>query len=443
MLRIRTLGTREKLKIFGPTLLVLVFGFLLAYQFVDPAPPRSITMATGSPEGAYFAYAKTYKELLAENGIDLILKNTAGSAENLRLLESPSSGVDMAFVQGGLNHLSESGELLTLGSLFFEPLWIFHRSGIEIKRLPDLRGLRVAVGEEGSGTKILATKLLDLNGVSEKNTRLLSIGNQRAVDLLLGGEVDVAMFVSTHRSSFVLNLLKSRSVKLVGLERADAYALALHYLYVLTLPEGVLDFKNNIPPHDFVLVAPTTQLVVRPDMHPALIDLLLQAAMKVHYKGGGFEREGAFPAPKYLDFDLSEEARRYYQNGPPFLQRYLPFWVATFLIRMKVMLLPLVALLYPLFKVMPLAYRWKMRSKIYRWYAKLEAVDPKVRKDDLPEHLDDFISELDLIEEQVSNISVPLSYSEELYALRLHIGMLRDELLNLHEREPSSPKRSS
>ena len=429
----RKLDAREKIKIFGPTVLVLIFGFILAYQFVAPAPPRSLTIGTGSPEGAYFEYAKSYQKLLAEDGVELKLRNTAGSAENLNLLETATGGVDIAFVQSGLKHLSKTGNLKALGSLFFEPLWIFHQAGIELKRLSDLKGLRIAVGEEGSGTKILATQLLDLNGVSSENARLLSVGSQKAVDMLLKGLLDVAIFVSTHRASYVLQLLPSRSVKLIGLERAEAYALRYHYLYVLKLPEGVLDFEANIPAHDLTLVAPTTQLVARSDLHPALIDLLLQAAKKIHHRGGGFEREGAFPSPKYLDFDLSEDAERFYQHGSPFLQRYLPFWVATFLTRMKIMLVPLIVLLFPFFKIMPMAYRWRMRSKIYRWYSKLEAVDPKINKDNLPEHVDDFISELDLIEEQVSNISVPLPYSEELYALRLHIGMLRNELFKAKE----------
>ena len=436
MKNLRTLDAKEKLKVFGPTIVVLALGFLIAYQFVAPAPPRSITIATGSPEGAYFAYAQIYKELLAKNGIELVIKTTAGSAENIALLETAGNGADIAFVQGGLRDLSTSGELLSLGSLFFEPLWIFHRDGIKIKRLPDIKGLRVAVGEAGSGTRILAMKLLALNGISDGNTRLLSIGDQQAADMLLGGKVDVAMLVVTHRASYAWKLLESKMATLVGLERADAYVLAHHYLYKLTLPEGVLDFKDNIPAHDLVLVAPTTQLVVKTSMHPALIDLLLQAAEKVHHQGGGFEREGAFPSPKYLDFDLSEDAERFYKSGPPFLQRYLPFWVATFLARMKVMLLPLVALLFPLFKIMPIAYRWKMRSKIYRWYSKLETVDPKIHEDMHPDDLKEKLDKLDRIEAQVSAISVPLAYSEELYALRMHIGMLRDDLLSLRQSEP-------
>jgi hypothetical protein len=219
----------------------------------------------------------------------------------------------------------------------------------------------------------------------------------------------------------------------MGLERAGAYALRYHYLHVFKLPEGVIDFQNNIPSHDLTLVAPTAQLVARSDLHPALVDLFLETAEKIHKSGGGFESRGEFPSPKYLDYELNEDAKRFYRSGPPFLQRYLPFWVATFLSRMKIMLLPLVALLYPLFKLMPPIYRWRMRSRIYRWYSELEAVDPEMNKEDLTDSLDEYLLMLDNLEEKVSNISVPLAFSEELYALRLHIDMLRNKLYKVRE----------
>jgi TRAP-type uncharacterized transport system substrate-binding protein len=199
------------------------------------------------------------------------------------MLETEAGGVDIAFVQSGLKSLSKTSTLNSLGSLFFEPLWIFHQTGVEFKRLSDLKGLRVAVGEDGSGTKVLASQLLDLNGISDKNAQLISVGSNNAVDMLLSGDLDVAVFVSTHRASYVLPLLQSRSVKLIGLERAEAYALRFHYLYVLKLPEGVLDFDANIPSRDLTLVAPTTLLIVRSDLHTALIVLLLQAATKIHH----------------------------------------------------------------------------------------------------------------------------------------------------------------
>jgi hypothetical protein len=334
--------------------------------------------------------------------------------------------------------LAKTEKLVSLGSLYFEPLWIFHQKDLTLNLLSDLKGLRVAVGEEGSGTKVLTMQLLGLNGITAKSTRLLSYDSVQAVEKLLKGEIDVAFFVTTHRSSYLHQLRKSKSITLMGLHRAEAYALRYHYLHVLKLPEGVIDFQANVPSRDLNIVAPSTQLVARSDLHPALIELFLQTAKEVHESGGGFERRGEFPAPKYLDFELSQEAKRFYQSGPPFLQRYLPFWVANFLNRMKIMLLPLVALLYPLFKLMQPIYRWQMRSRIYRWYSELESVDLEINKEGLTVNLDEYFLMLDNLENKVSNISVPHAYSEELYNLRLHIDMLRNQLYKALEKKKST-----
>jgi TRAP transporter TAXI family solute receptor len=429
---------KEKAKIFGPAVVIAIVGFLVAYQFVTPAPPRHIVIGTGSPKGAYYAFGKKYSELFAKEGISLEVKITTGSAENLKLLEADSDGVDIAFIQGGMGALAKTEKLVSLGSLYFEPLWIFHQKDLTLNLLSDLKGLRVAVGEEGSGTKVLTMQLLGLNGVTSKNTRLLSHDSVQAVEKLLRGEIDVAFFVTTHRSPYLHQLRKSKSITLMGLQRAEAYALRYHYLHVLKLPEGVIDFQANVPPRDLNLVAPSTQLVARSDLHPALIELFLQTAKEVHESGGGFERRGEFPAPKYLDFELSKEAKRFYQSGPPFLQRYLPFWVANFLNRMKIMLLPLVALLYPLFKLMQPIYRWQMRSRIYRWYSELESVDLEINKEGLTVNIDEYFLMLDNLENKVSNISVPHAYSEELYNLRLHIDMLRNQLYKALEKKKST-----
>lgn len=436
MLRFREdtkISLREKLIILCPVVLMVILAFVFVYYFVDPLPPRRISIGCGPPEGANFIFAQAYQEILAKEGITLELRNTAGSAENLKLLGATPGGIDVAFVQGSMKSTAQNTDLVSLGSLFFDPLWIFHRTDLALRRIPDLKGLRLAVGEEGGGTKVLTMQLLELNGLNSQNTQILSYGYQKAADMLLKGEVDAAFFVSTHLAAHVINLIDSKSVKLMGLERAEAYALLYHYLYVLKVPEGVIDFAANIPPDDLTLVAPTTQLVARPDLHPALINLLLMAAKEVHKFGGDFEREGEFPAPKYLDFELSPEAERFYKFGPPFLQRYLPFWVAIFVSRMTILLLPLVAVFLPIFKLMPLIYRWRMRSRIYRWYSKLRAIDPERHKQETTERLQEYLVKLARIEEKVSNISVPPSFSEELYHLRMHIDMLQNKLKQMIE----------
>ena len=357
------------------------------------------------------------------------VKSTAGSVENIKLLEAEAGAVDIAFLQGGTGTLATSGNLVSLGSLYFEPLWLFYREDTQVDLPPNLRGKRIAVGGEGSGTKVLVMKLLELNGLTSPPTVIVSVGGEKAAKMLLAGEIDAASLVTSHRSSVVQMLLRSKNVSLLSANRAEAYTTRLRFLHRVKLPEGVIDLRNNIPPGDITLLAPAAQLVVRKDFHPALIDLVLQAATETHAAGGLFERPGEFPSPQYLDFPLGKEAQRFYKSGPPFLRRYLPFWAATLVDRLKIMLLPLLALLFPLFKLMPPIYRWRMRSRIYHWYSELEAVDPRIQENRAGQQIDEYLAELDRIEDMVSNVSVPLSFSKELYDLRLHIEMLRNELL--------------
>jgi TRAP transporter TAXI family solute receptor len=424
-----TRGIKEYLKIIGPGTVITILGFFIAYQFVEPAPPRQIAIATGSPDGAYFEFGEVYSEIMQQYGITLEVISTAGSAENLQLLDRDKGGVDVAFLQGGIKPSGQSNDIISLGSLYYEPLWIFHAAELETTQLSQLKGMRISVGQEGSGTKVLAMILLAINDVTEQNTTLLSLNGENAANKLMRGEIDAAFFVTAHQSPVIQPLLKSTKYRLMSMSRAEAYAAHFHYLSVLNLPEGAIDFVNNIPNRNTKMLATTTHLVARADIHPALIDLLLLIATQVHQAGDLFEKKGEFPTPKYVDFKMSKEAERYYKTGPPFLRRYLPFWLATFIDRTKIMLVPLIALFFPFFKVMPLIYRWRFRSKIYRWYKKLAEVDPQLLKDDMTSHRDEYLSRLNHIETQVSQTSVPLPFSNELYHLRLHIEMLRNKLV--------------
>jgi uncharacterized protein len=419
---------KEWVIFFFPAILITLVGFFAAYQFVEPSPPRTITIATGEQEGAYFKFGNRYKPLLKKNGIELKIRTTAGALENLQLLEDTASKVDVAFIQGGIGKLSTAKEVVSIGSLYYEPLMIFCGPGIKPARITEMKGLRIAVGQEKSGTKILSTSLLELNGINENNTRFISQGLKRSADMLLKNEVDVAFFVSSPWAVNIMDLIKTPSISLMGLDRADAYKFWYNYLNVITIPQGVLDFETDTPDHEIKILAPTAQLAARSDLHPALIDLLLQAARTVHTKGGGINKEGEFPSPKYLDFELSEEAERFYLERTPFLQRYFPFWVATFISRMKVMLLPMLAIMYPLFKLMPWIYRWRMRARIYRWYADLAAVDTQGNGESTPDAHENDMAELDELEKKVANVHVPRPYAQGLFHLRMHIDMLRKKL---------------
>ena len=424
---------REGIRLFGPAVMVSVLALIITYWFVEPAPPSHLELATGPEDGAYFYFGQRYRELLAREGISVNVRATFGSIENLHLLSERA--VDLAFVQGGTGASADAPDLRSLASLYFEPLWVFVRADAPLKELRDLRGHRVAVGREGSGTRAVALQLLADNAVEYDATVMVPLSGSEAARALRSGGIDAAFFVVAPRSVIVRQLLRAAEVRLLSIERAAAYVLQHRFLSKLTLPQGAIDLAANLPPADTVLVAPAATLVVRQDFHPALSELLLGIAKQIHGEPGLFEDAGQFPSRKYLDFPISEQARRFFDSGPSLLQRYLPFWAANSVDRLKIMLLPLATLLYPLFKIVPPTYDWRMRSRINRWYEDLQAIERKLDAGGSPDDLRWQLAELDRIEQSVRRLSVPLSYASALYTLRLHIDLLRGELQRALQRK--------
>jgi TRAP transporter TAXI family solute receptor len=414
---------------WGGAILLIVAGFWLAYQYVEPAPPDTLRMATGDPEGAYHRFAKRYRELLGREGVTLELLPTAGSVANLGMLVRSEDPVDVALVQGGVVTEGLDDRLASLGSLFYEPIWLFHGSDWEPGRLTELLGKRVGIGAEGSGTRALALALLSANGVEAGNTELVASNAKSGAEALLAGELDALFIIASPTASIVQRLAADPSVDIMGFERADAYVRRYRYITKLDLPEGSLSLAENRPASDITLLAVTANLVARKDLHPALVDLLLQVASEVHSGPGIFEDQGEFPSPRYLVLPLDGDAARFYRYGPPFLQRYLPFWAANLVDRLKIMLLPLVALLIPLMRVTPPVYRWRIRSRVYRWYKELQRIDPgrgKIPPDG--EAIEERLQALERLEHEVNRVRVPLSYADELYHLRMHMDLVRRDL---------------
>jgi len=421
----------EFLKVWGFLALIVIVGFVITYQYVGAPPPKIVRMATGAKNGAYYAFAQQYARLLAKDAIVLEVVSTAGSVENLSLLKN--GRVSLALVQGGSATFDDKQRLQSLGSLFLEPVWVFVRAQQPIKRFLNLKGKRLAVGASGSGTYLLANQLLSAAGITESNTTLVRGDSSQAVASLSQGTIDAAFFVASPAAPLIRSLLEDPNLQLLDFDRAAAYGRLFPFLAPVILAEGVVNLERNVPSHDTSLVAVSANLAARGDLHASLIPALLEAITKVHEGGGLLEQKRQFPSVDFVDLPLNEDARRYIANGPSFLYRWLPYGWAVLLDRLKILILPFLALLIPLFRIAPPLYDWRTRSKIYRWYAVVREIDTAVQEKASAGEAQSLLDRLANLEREVTSVSVPLSYTGELYNLRLHIHLLQQKLERLSQ----------
>jgi TRAP transporter TAXI family solute receptor len=396
-----------------------------AVLLLSSMPPRSIAMATGPEGGGYYEIGRQYQELLARSGVELRLVPTAGSVENLALLRDPKSGVDMALVQGG-SIGNSAGELESLGTLFYEPLWIFHRGGVEGATLAALRGRKVSIGPVGSGSHALLLRLLKLNEM-DQGVELFTLPPEDAADKLLAGEIDAAALLASWDAPVVQQLITNDQVELLNLARADAYVALYPFLSKVTLPRGVGDLAKDLPPGDVVLFASKASLVVRKELHSAIQYLLLSTAVQIHSGVSMFHRAGRFPAAEGIELPLSREAVHFYKSGQPFLQHNLPFWMASLVGHLLVLLIPAIAVLYPMFRFLPGLYGWLMRRKIARLYGELRFLEDEIT-DAGPTDGAQLTARLDRLETQANQLRMPIVYESMMYLLRHHISIVRNRL---------------
>ncbi|MEO8630585.1 MAG: TAXI family TRAP transporter solute-binding subunit [Betaproteobacteria bacterium] len=435
--RLRRATRRDILLTITPAVLIIVAAFALAYQFVKPAPPKKIVMASGQHEGGYNYYAKRYSAFLKRNGVTLEIKESGGAVQNMQLLMEENSNVDVAFIQGGTAFAANAPDLVSLGSLYYEPLWVFYRGKKIISDLDGLKGFKIAIGGDESGTRSLALQLLAMNGTVMPPTQLLPVGGKDAAEQLIAGTIDAALFVSPAASPMIQKLASAPDIHLLSFDRADAYVRRFSYLTKLILPMGVFDFIGNVPNQNVVLLSPTANMIARDTLHPALAYLLMRAATEIHSGSGLLNKSGEFPAALDADFPMSPEAQRYYKTGAPFLQRYLPFWAANLVDRMWVLLVPAIAIMVPLVRMIPPLYRWRIRSRIYRWYARLKEIEVQLEEKPDNARLEEMLTRLDNIDRSVNRIPTPLAYSDNLYIFRQHIDLVRDRVRKAMQ--PSAP----
>jgi TRAP-type uncharacterized transport system substrate-binding protein len=433
-IRYTLLSIRDVLVTAAPFAVLAVALLVLAYLWLDPTPPHRVTLATGPAQSAYDQFGQRYRKALAVDGIEVVLLPSQGSSDNLRLLREGKA--DLGFVQGGSNERAtrEESGIESLGSLFVEPLWLFYREDSARKLNPQatlssllqLPGLRVNVGTAGSGVPSLMDKLFEANKIDASRIARTQLEQTPATMALLAGEIDALVFASAPESLMVQMLLQTPGIKLMDFAQSEAYSRRFPFLTPVVLPRGVVDLERDLPPVDLRLVATTTALLTREHTHPALLQLFAQAARDLHSPAGWFNRAGSFPTTDHSEYPVSREAERAIQGGPPFLQRYLPFWLANLVERMWLALGIIIAILLPLSRVVPPLYEFRIRSRVFRWYGQLRAIELQMQVEGSdPRHL---AHELDTLEHKVAGIIVPLSYADELYALRNNINLVRRRL---------------
>ncbi len=440
-LRYTLLSLRDLLVSFGPFILLTAGLLGLAYWWLNPNPPTQVVLATGPEQSAYDTFGQRYAQALAAYGITVKLLPSDGSADNIELVRSGRA--DLGFVQGGSGHIRPDDEdaLRTLGSLFVEPLWLFYHeaSAQRLNRQPrltaltELRGWRVNVGTDGSGVPQLFTQLLDANHLAPNDLTLSRLAQTPATVAFLAQELDALVFASAPESPLVQMLLQTPGVRLLNVQQAQAYARRFGFLTPVVLPQGVVDLATNRPAQDLHLVASTTSLLARSDTHPAILQLFAQTAQTLHSPPGWFNRLREYPNLDLAEVPVAAEAERALNNGRPLMQRYLPFWLANLVERMWLALGLIIALALPLSRVLPPLYTFRIRSRVFRWYAELRDIETRAEAEAEAAAIDGLLHELDALEARAEKIPLPLAYTDELYALRHHIELVRQRLRRLGE----------
>jgi TRAP-type uncharacterized transport system substrate-binding protein len=410
---------------------VALLSLTVAYHF---KVPDNLIMTTGFENGSYAIFGERYQRILARENIHLKLLPSSGSLENLQRLKDKSYRVDVGFVQDGSSSFSEANNLVSLGAIGYAPLWVFYRGEKTFNYLSELKGMRIAIGPEGSGVRKFAIDLLKLNNIAAPPTTLLDLPSAAANKALLEGTADAVIIFGTEDNALVKELLYAPKVKLMNFRQAEAYTRIIPALSHVVLPQGTLDVSRKMPSRDVHLLAVTTSLVVHKDLHPALIYLLLDAAVEIHSNAGWLNQKGEFPYLKELSFPSSNYAERFYKSGRPFLLDYLPFGIAAFVDRTILFMVPVVIILIPIIRSIPWLYSWRHRRKFHQWYRVLKNLELEMIERPEPENISGYQEKIDRIEAAISKIHVPLAFFDEVYKLQEHVDLVRGKLIRLSNR---------
>jgi TRAP transporter TAXI family solute receptor len=400
---------------------------LTLIQFI-PAPPSKVVMATAFKGASFDYYGRQYREIFARYKVDLELRETAGAVENVKLLQDPKSGAQIGFVTGGVSDRKRAPDVLSLGTVYNQPFWIFYSSNKQLDRLSQFKGKRIAVGPEGSATRYTAEQILGRSGINSENATLLPFAGEAAEKALNDGKVDAVWIIGVAEATAVKSFLRNPNVRLMSFSNAEAFTRIFPDLNRLVLPQDVVDIDYNIPPADVQLIATPSKVLIRSDLHPEIVQLLLQTMKEVHSGSTILHRSGEYPNGTDTEYTVAPIATDFYKNGPSFMQRHLPLWLSVHVQRAIAVLVTGIAIGLPLFRFLPQIYNWVTRQRLFYWYAQLKSLEASCDAKLNDKHLTEKQAELDRIEDAVSHIRFPLTFSDHVYNLRSHIDIVRRKI---------------
>ena len=429
-----------KRQIYNPLALLASFVVLLIILFgvlwiLVPPPPKSIELATGFPTGLYYQFGERLKTELVKDGVDLKVRSTGGTIDNLTLLNDPKSGVDFAMVQGGVAKISDYPNLVSVAGMFYEPIWVWYREsafkteGGQLKILSQLKGKNVSIGNEGSGTLALTKDLLRVSGIAENDLKVQKLKPDEAIAKLTVGELDAVFIVAAAEAPILSKFYSIPGIRLMNFDQADAYTRNLSYLSKVTVPRGLLSIQYDQPRQDIQVMAATATLVAHDNVSPAMVSLLLGASYDILKSYSRLQKTGEFPSGVGLDFPLHVDAEIYLKDGPSFLHRHLPFWTAVWAGRFVKIVIPLLVILIPLFTYIPTTKNFLLRLKLAQVYEELKVIERNAQNPALKEKN---FKDLEDIERRVGNIKVSMLDAKELYDLKGHVGEVRVRLSLVH-----------
>lgn len=422
---------RLRLLIIGGVLLAASLIWL-AFVILKPAVQRTIVITTGADGGIYRGFAERYAKVLKREGITLDIRHSSGAVENFTRLKNPDSEYEVGFIQSGIGDASNAPNLQTIAAVSYEPIWVFYQAAGTIDRLSQLQGKRVSIGVPGSGLLIVASDLLKQNGITEHNTKLQELASVQAYAALKSGSLDAAFFIGRPDSAMMQTLLKS-DLKLMNFVQADALVRQFPALSKVTFPRASTSLADDLPHTDVTLLAATALLVSKDTLHPALAYLLLDSANEIHAAQDYFTPRGYFPNQNAEDFPISDETKRYFKSGRPFLQRYLPFWLANFIERRFIILLPFMALLFGLLQVIPRIYAATMRKRLVVWYREIKSLEDEIwaTKNPTLARVNQWRDEIEEIDANANQINIPQQYFGDVYALKQAISVVRARIISV------------